>query len=503
MYTSAHNVDALFVIHQDTDLNRLGGICREKGFSTVVVLSTHYLLKHEHERALQCASSTEILSFAQLLSDPEMSSCDERATHDLLNSSGPENSHRAYISRFMRKTVHYRNVLVHEKVNRMYQPRTVYFDDGLGVDKRCWSAYGGIPVTRLRTWLGRRLKATARQLAKDFRESTTPIPVTAVSNGSVCYVFFSSLKRVQISDQVQIHPAAISYPQKAPFFYSARTRKRLVDHFMDSLPPGFGEPRLATTFHQYHHGLTEIGRPLYLFVDGYFPTNYPRSYLDMYPDNCIFVTNHMFNAGWFQRHHRRTCISFPFLKPPVMRLIEIPLSRPLKTVLLALNHAGDWTSLINRSDTDVLLEAFADIASRFPGLDFIVRPHPTMATPAHEGVHALERLRGYIGWRKISNLCLSAYPLERDLQRGDIFVSEYSQVLIDALQAGKLGILANLTSRRSFMENYEALGFISVNSVSGLEKLIRKTITRPQEAVERQNQAAQKYNARLKEGGFC
>jgi hypothetical protein len=58
------------------------------------------------------------------------------------------------------------------------------------------------------------------------------------------------------------------------------------------------------------------------------------------------------------------------------------------------------------------------------------------------------------------------------IDRGGVFISEYSQVLIYAFLKGRLGIIANLTSRRFFMEYYEHLGFLSARKAEDRRSLI-------------------------------
>jgi hypothetical protein len=172
-----------------------------------------------------------------------------------------------------------------------------------------------------------------------------------------------------------------------------------------------------------------------------------------------------------------------------------PEARPIKRVLLALNHAGDWTALINRSDTDVLVQAFCNVARHFPALVFIVRPHPTMAHPAHEGVGSLKRIQDHVKALALSNLFVSSVSLEEDLETTDVVMSEYSQVLIDAFRAGKLGLIVNLTGRRSFMTDFEACGFAAVDSERALVEWIHESVSDSGGAAERQACAVECYNA--------
>lgn len=198
------------------------------------------------------------------------------------------------------------------------------------------------------------------------------------------------------------------------------------------------------------------------------------------------------SVDWFTVHSCSVHPPPPFIEVPAMSPPAYTLMRG--TVLLALNHAGDWSSLINRSDTDVLVEVFCEMAARFPALTFVVRPHPTMSTEAHEGERSRERLVSFVTSASLPNLRISSSSLEEDLMSCDAVVSEYSQVLIDALLAGKLGLIANLTGRRSFMCDYEGLGFSCADSESGISEWLDMLQRRPEILRARQAEAAERYN---------
>jgi hypothetical protein len=166
----------------------------------------------------------------------------------------------------------------------------------------------------------------------------------------------------------------------------------------------------------------------------------------------------------------------------------------IRNVLLMLNHAGDWTALINRSDTDVLIEAFVTLAQQFRKLKFTIRVHPTMIHPAHEGAGSIDRIHRYLSDLGMENLEVSRNTLEDDLKDNDLIISEYSNAFIDALKQGTLGIIANLTNRRSFMLDYERLGFMNAESRSGLTALLERLQDSPADLVAAQNEAARKYN---------
>ncbi len=96
-----------------------------------------------------------------------------------------------------------------------------------------------------------------------------------------------------------------------------------------------------------------------------------------------------------------------------------------------------------------------------------------------------------------ANLEVSDVTLEEDWERGDIFISEFSLSVIDAMRKGKLGFFANFTNRRSFMEDYVTLGFPLVRNQGEMVTTIRDMLTRPQDFAKQQNAAMENYNSRL------
>jgi hypothetical protein len=60
-----------------------------------------------------------------------------------------------------------------------------------------------------------------------------------------------------------------------------------------------------------------------------------------------------------------------------------------------------------------------------------------------------------------------------------------------------LGAAINLTRRRSFMVDYERLGFLSINSKEELVQLLRSVLNDPNMAIAIQNHAVERFNATL------
>jgi hypothetical protein len=251
--------------------------------------------------------------------------------------------------------------------------------------------------------------------------------------------------------------------------------------------------QLATTRHQYSSSRYQDNNEVEIFIDGYLPPNYPRSYVDDYI-GCTFVAQDMFNAEWLSKNGIKVKPTYDFIQKPYFKHCE---SKKVKKIYLMLNHAGDWSSIISRSDTDVLIIAFLKLASSFPTIEFVIRPHPTMAMHPHEGVQSLERIGRYVNWCNLKNISVSKYDLEHDIADADIIISEYSNTMITGYKHGKLGIITNLTKRRNLMSCYSMLGFITANNKNDFFSIINGCINNIHGYINQHNQAVDNYNSEL------
>jgi hypothetical protein len=66
--------------------------------------------------------------------------------------------------------------------------------------------------------------------------------------------------------------------------------------------------------------------------------------------------------------------------------------------------------------------------------------------------------------------------MEEDWQRGDVFISEYSLSVIDAMNRGKIGIFYNLTNRRSFVDDLMDRGILYCDTESDLNNKIKSLL---------------------------
>jgi hypothetical protein len=478
-----HQYDALFVINQDADLVRLLAIQREQGIRSACVLATHRLLPSERAELLSAIERLESLSFADLLTDADLSACDEMATNRLLIDG--RRGMGDYAERFMSLSVDEKNRLAHDRLSRSSRFRQVFYTAGLGVSASYWATVGSPvkggsqpgtggagaegevqpwkkPLRGVVNFVRRRLDTASREA----RQSSERFVIRA---DGATYAFLADLKRLRL------RPGTVVTREKCEMKEGAR---------------------LCTTVHQYDPALAKAPGGVLVFVDGYHPSNYPRSYLDGFGANDVFAVRTMYDERWFQNFGRQTVKPPPFVE---REFFETCTTTQIARVLVALNHAGDWTALINRSDTDDLVVWTTEIARRLPDVTFRIRMHPTMDHPAHEGLRASQRLDHFVRAAECTNVHTSRESLEADVAWCDACVSEYSQVLLDTFRLGKLGVAVNLTARRSFMQDYADAGFFHLSGATEANRLFPLIVEDPGSARTRQNRAVDHYNTRLAE----
>jgi hypothetical protein len=455
-------IDFLFVINQKYPLQKLARLILKKGESAVV-LSTHYLFKFEKELLQKTNGRIQIFYFAELIDEKEMDTCDNDASKEIRLKSVPL---QFRIERFMDFSTRRKNEIVYAKLLNSFKFENICFVSQLGIHSKFWLQRGATELALLDYRFLLFVSAICRKVAFVLKNAvylfSTEFFYIAQHSGRA-FVFVKEPKRIQLTSELKKR----SYKPIKYFRFMAR--KSFI--LQRALQSAFGNNySIVSTIHSFSPDLTAIA-PVYLVQDGYLPSNYNYTSLDAY-EGCFFVPRDPFGKEWFQKHGK-TIANLPFIRQTT---ITVPQEMPvheIATVVLALGHGGDWSALINRSDTDILVEKFISVAALFPKLKFIIRPHPTMVHPSHEGPNSLYRIRKAICFAFLENLFVSDLSLNEDLQRGDIFVSEYSDVLLSALQIGKIGLFTNFTQRRSFMEAFTQFGFAIARSTEELVATIK------------------------------
>lgn len=463
--------DALFVLHARSEPARVGTLTARHACRRVLILTTHLVFPHERVAflaALPSATTVEFTTFAAQLDDAALAAIDAATTaqlHARLPRLGRYADHFEHVARSRK------NAAILGHLATQHDWIHCWADHGLGIRSEVWLAHGArpfIPRSLAARWRDSLLR---QNLATFLRGWRLPPTATVVRDGEDTYVFLSTTRRLCFRSDTTLTtlptPAALALP---------------------------GRIFVATTIHEHPAAVARLRRPLRVFADGYLPSNYPRSYLDTY-HSATFVSAEPFAHRWFTACGQPTAPAPTFLVCPPLAPALAP--RALVTIVVFLGHAGDWSALVNRTDNDSLVSGLLAVGRLVPQFHFILRPHPTMEDPRHEGPGARARLAAHVAAAALPHVRLSTSTLDGDLAAGDLFVSEYSATLIAAWRAGKLGLIANFTGRRSFMQDFADLGFPTVATPEDLHAALLSTAAAPATHAARQTAAAAAYNALL------
>ena len=119
-----------------------------------------------------------------------------------------------------------------------------------------------------------------------------------------------------------------------------------------------------TTWHE--HGKCNIpDNPEYAVrwtQDGYLPPNYTHYDYSFKPDNVIYYCWDVLGTYMFRNK------ILPYEMIPFRKKLYLPepvFSEEVKNILIVASGSGDWNVLKNRSDDDIMVDAFVEMARRF------------------------------------------------------------------------------------------------------------------------------------------
>lgn len=463
----------LFVVNQNVTTD----ILRKKiSKSNNVFLSTHMYLPMEKVELSQLSERVIFHTFDDFLIDKSMSQCDDSAFMRQATDAGNFD-----FNHYMMDVVHQKNLIVAHAVINKYKPDRIFVSDGLGIDKNVWDVYESLGSynAKLKFFQEGILSKGMKKISSLLSFKT----FFTIRKDKREFLFVSDIKRLKLNGNVSIREKKyLSFLYKAIVLFSAFLGKNI-----------------STTIHGFDRFLlkTRTNRTLFVFTDGFFPSNYPASYIRGYGEETVFFAENFINAKWFSRLGLRVYFN-DFLEPTKMQKAIKCCHSEKVTVLVAFNHAADWTALINRSDTDKLFDVVVRLSMSVKGVKFVLRLHPTMAHPRHEGVSSFKRLKSYVANLASDNLIVSNNSLEKDLLEADIVMSEYSNVLIHGIASGKLGVIVNVTNRRNFMIDFVDLGFHYCDSLSQLTSFFENVLRDSNKIILQQNQAVERYNIEQK-----
>lgn len=462
-----------------------------------VFLTTHFLFENERFFISNLFPNCEFVDFADFLTDEEMAECDEEAY-----LQGME------YGTYLKKMKKIKNLMVLDKAMQKFSPKGKFiFSDDLGIDGFVWSKNGfrklyGEYYYRESSKTGIRNKFAQNVVLKRvyrFLRGNKLQRKIEYKPEEVCVGYYEGRKYVFLGKM-----SRIGYRLNIPFMQSKEECEKLNAGEYETKD----NCTYMTTWHE--HGKCNVPDDERYAVrwaqDGYLPPNYTHHDYDYKPANVVYYCWDVLGTQLFKNRN------LPYEMIPFRKKLYIPepkFPKIVKNVLVVASGSGDWTALKNRSDDDIMVDAFAQMAKRFPDIHFTYRCHPTWVHPLNVGVNAINRVHDYFKWLNLPNLTLSSNmplssengkfqfsfsrsSLDEDLKNADIVFGEHSISMIDAAFKGKPFCSVNLTKRRNFFVGINDLGFPSVSSHDGIANVI-ETVTND-EFKERYLKAVKGYN---------
>lgn len=473
----------LLVCNRYSSIDQINIWLNKYASENVLLLTSHGLF--DLERSALEHPNLEVLNFTDLTDQELASKADKKAfeqNKDLIPM------YSVYVRKYKEDSIFYKNQLIYGKLDRTYKKIHVFCGDrdlhNLNISKRFWRTTGATFHTpdqmppddpmgiRIKKLTGNRSVAKLIYRIKAFINFNRKRKFIVVSDVNEEW-YFPTLKRVAIRENVEVKEVDIK-PKNIP-----------------------SNARLVVPLHSSHQLLNLHPfldrKNVIILQDAFRPSVYPP-YLFAYAfSGCEFIPRDEFDRRLFKKVGDITEVDAPafirFTKP----FAPPETGEEIKTLILSLNHAGDWTAEISRSDTDILIQKWMDMAARDHNRNWIIRLHPTMDSPDGEGANAMARIREVVEQSAIPSLSVSDVSLEEDWERGDMFVSEYSLSAIDALAKGKPVLFVNLTNRQSYMTDYVKLGFEEASDEESFERILATILADPKSHFERQTKAYREY----------
>lgn len=450
-----------------------------------IFITTHYLFENEKEIIKNCFNNVEFYCFADFLTDAEMAACDidayKKATIKYDN----------YINGIKK----IKNKIVANKIEDLYPRAKKYvLASDLGIELNVWKRLGY-------KWLeGEYYHKETEGISIIINKMIKEIRVFASKNHFLKalyrYFFKNRDKQYDISD---VH---VAYFENRKYVFLGNMNRigyRLDVEFINSeeecerLNNGIYENKETCTYMTTWHEHSKCKVPdsddydVKWAQDGYLPPNYSHKDYFFKPKNVVYYCWDELGTYLFRNQN------LPYELIPFRKKLYLPEPRfpqNIKNVLVVASGSGDWTALKNRSDDDIMVEAFVKMARIYPNISFTYRCHPTWIHPLNVGVNSINRVREYFEYLKLPNLSVSCNipessgdefqysysrcSLEEDLKKADLVFGEHSISMIDAAFMQLPFCSINLTKRRNFFVGINELGFPSCSTHDEIAKMINE-----------------------------
>lgn len=448
-----------------------------KTIDKTVFITTNFLFENEKKFLGKYFNNCEFKTFADFLTDEEMAQCDIEAF------ISPKMDYQIYIDSIKKN----KNKIVITKVLNQYEIKGKYiFCKDLGIDFEEWKKKGFKLligdyyykekinfITKIKKKISKItiLKKIYRVVKKRNIKTYIPEEVMIGYYNNKKYIFIGKMDRI-----------------KYRFNIAFKSSKEECDK-LNNRQYSFKEKCIyLTTWHEHEKCNIPDNKKYEVkwIQDGYLPPNYSHKDYHFKPNNVKYYCWDNLGTQLFKNQE------LPYELIPFRKKIYLPIPnfpKKVQNILVIASGSGDWTALKNRSDDDTMVDAIAQIAKKFPNINFIYRCHPTWIHPQNVGVNSINRVNGYFAWLELPNLRLSgnipvmkvnnefrySFPrtsLEEDLKLCDFVVGEHSISMIDAALKKIPFFSINLTKRRNFFIGLNDLGFPYCSSISEIEEMI-------------------------------
>lgn len=459
----------------------------------IILLTTHHLFENEIGYLKKIFGSFKYLTFSMFLNDSEQEDIDNEADNsNVTDALGYYNQVRLI-----------KNQRIAKKVCNEYKNADKYLlSNDLGIEPSIWVKSGFKQLSgdyyydlakrkSLKSEIKKKLKNIPFILSayrKIFRKKTSPYENDVYSawfNGKK-YIFVGRMSRVAYRINLEFKQDLVEKENLDKRIFHNKKECQYLSSIHERSKcnvPDFPEYEVR------------------YIQDGYLPPNYSGLDLKYIPSNAQYYVWDVMGKKQFDNHKIPACI-LPFRKKLYLPKPNFPKS--VKTILVATSGSGDWTAQKNRSDDDLMVMAFVEVARRLPDVNIIYRAHPTWVYPEHVGVNSINRVAEYFKYTNLPNIKLStnipnmkvlSFPrssLEEDLELADIVFGEHSESMIDAGFKGIPFASVNLTTRRDFACGLTEMGFANCKSVDEICEFIEKISSTVYQ--EKYLQAVHKYN---------
>lgn len=492
-------MDKLFLFSQNVKLPSLIKIKKYiRKDDKIIFFTTHHLFENEIEFLKNNFGLFEYITFSMLLNDSEQESIDKAADS--------EKVHNAFDYYNQIRLI--KNQRIAEKVCKKYKGAEKFIiSNDLGIEESIWLKRGFKEIKceyyfdwRERKSFKKRIKNIVKKIPfvvdiyqKIKKTNISPYGDDVYSaewNGKK-YIFIGRLQRIgyRIDLNLQKDEKEKERLDKKQFYSKSECEYITSIH----------ERTKCTVPDSSEYDVRYI-------QDGYLPPNYSACDLKYIPKNVQYYSWDVMGSRQFKYHNIPVSI-MPFGKKLYMPEPKFP--KKVKTILVATSGTGDWTAQKNRSDDDLMVMAFVEVARRLPDVEIIYRAHPTWVFPEHVGVNSINRVAEYFEWTKLSNIHLSAnipdmkvlsFPrssLEEDLEKADIVFGEHSVSMIDGAFKNIPFASVNLTTRRDLFCGLTELGFPNCKTADDIVDFINNISDKSCQAIFLE--AVNRYNKMIDE----